>query len=233
MTPAEAMRKLFGLQGNPEWPSRFNLSPGQAILGVRPANGEMIAELNSGPLNICVMQWGLIPGWAKDPEIGRKCFNARGETVAENPSFRAAFRRRRCLIPVSGFYEWAPARGKATGKRPHRISMTDNEPFALAGLWENWTGPDGAQVLSFTVLTRDASPWAAHIHDRMPVLLTADQYDNWLDPSLTEARQVSQLVMPWGGAPLAIEPVSHAVNRVANDGPECLAPRAVQQSLFD
>lgn len=222
MTPAEAMRKLFGLQGNPEWPSRFNLSPGQAILGVRPGNGEMIAELNSGPLNPCVMNWGLIPGWAKDPEIGRKCFNARGETVAEKPSFRAAFRRRRCLIPVSGFYEWAPARGKATGKQPFRISMTDREPFALAGLWENWQGADGSDVDTCTIVTTTASSVVRPVHHRMPVILDKSQFDIWLRGSSDRA---GRLIRPYEGErELETLPVSRAVGNARNEGPELFEP---------
>ena len=216
-SPGEAMARLFGVAMGEHAP-RYNIAPSQGILVARAApDGE------AGAREAAVLRWGLVPSWAKDPDIGNRMINARAETVAEKPSFRAAFRRRRCLVPATGFYEWRVASGP---KQPYHIGMADGGPFAMAGLWEHWTGPDGAAVETCAILTTEANELLRPIHARMPVIVAPGDFDLWLDPELTMPELLAPLLRPFDAAAMAARAVSRHVNNVRNDDPACLEPVA-------
>jgi putative SOS response-associated peptidase YedK len=165
------------------------------------------------------MRWGLIPSWAKEAAIGDKLINARGETVAEKPSFRGPFRRTRCLVPASGFYEWQKT---ASGKVPHFIHLVDDDLFAMAGLYDVWHDPAGEDVRSYTIITTGANAMMAPIHQRMPVILRREDEETWLDPDApTEVLQT--LLRPYDGA-MDAYPVSTRVNRPDQDDPGVIEP---------
>jgi len=165
------------------------------------------------------MRWGLIPYWAKDASISSGTINAMSETAAEKPAFREAIRRRRCLVPADGFYEWK--RVVSGRKQPYSIGMADDGLFAFAGLWDRWKDPAGKVLESCTILTTEANALLKDIHDRMPVILSPDDYDSWLDPGETNPAHVADLLKPFDARLMGVYPVSSAVNSVKNDGPEC------------
>jgi putative SOS response-associated peptidase YedK len=212
-----------------EWAARWNLAPTQEVATVRQDRKEPKRRFG-------LMRWGLIPYWAKDSSIGARAINAVAETAADKPAFREAIRRRRCLIPADGFYEWKQMGPKQ--KQPYNIGMADNGLFAFAGLWDRWKDPAGKVIESCTILTTEANALLKDIHDRMPVILHAEDYDRWLDPGITDPQRVSDLLRPFDARLMRTYPVSTAVNRVENDGPECaeeVAPipdRPGQASLF-
>jgi len=165
------------------------------------------------------LRWGLIPLWARDLKIGAKMINARAETLLEKPADKACFKRRRCLIPASGFYEWKQGLPKA--KQPYHIHRQDNAPFAFAGLWDRWE--KGEQpVESCTIITTEANPLMRPLHDRMPVILSRDQWDIWLDNAVPAEAQ-TELLQPYTENDLVAEPVSTLVNNARNESPECVA----------
>ena len=210
-TNVEALRRLFGFKGAPNLQPRFNLAPTQPAPAIR---------LNAtGERELSMLRWGLIPSWASDPLIGNRMINARAETLAEKPSFRAALKDRRCLILADGFYEW---RKQGPKKQPYFITLADGSPFAMAGLWDRWTARGTTETIeSFTIITTAASPALAAIHDRMPVLLDSRDQEGWLAaPNLAAAQG---LLIPFPGSVSAL-PVSMFVNDPKNDGPACLAP---------
>lgn len=168
---------------------------------------------------LMAMKWGLIPPWAKDPKEGARMNNARGETVAEKPSFRVAFKRRRCLVPMAGFYEWQTT---PAGKIPHYFSMLNAEQFAAAGIWEHWKGPEGAGIDSFAIITTEANAIMAPVHDRMPVILSAEGIDAWLDPVNVDGVGLQQLLVPYPADEMQERAVSPKVNNARNEGPELL-----------
>ncbi len=166
--------------------------------------------------------WGLVPMWADDVKIGNRMINARAETLARNNAFRKAFARRRCIVPADGFYEWRAPEGGGR-KQPYYVHREDGEPLALAGLWERWRGPDGDadDVLhSCTIVTTDANGLLADVHDRMPVVLPASAWDDWLDPDIGDVETLSGLLRPAPDDLLTLRPVDPAVGNVRNDGPE-------------
>jgi len=221
--PASAVASHFGLDAEPELAARFNIAPGQAIVSVRTAEGARIAEPRV---------WGLVPEWAASPAMGQRLINARAETAAEKPAFRAAFRRRRCLIPADGFYEWAPG---TPDKQPYHIAREDGSLFGFAGLWASWRGEGGQVLESCTLLTTAADASLQAIHSRMPVILAAERYAAWLDPALDDAATLQSLLASGGAPRLVARPVGRRVNDVRNDDPECLAPappRAEQVALL-
>lgn len=197
----------------PNLPPRFNIAPSQDVLVVRA--GE------EGGRACVPLRWGLIPGWAKDPAIGYKMINARAETVSEKPSFRAAFRKRRCLIPASGFYEWQTAEGGK--KQPFYIRLADDEPMSFAGLWERWQAPDGELVETCTIITTEANERISTIHHRMPAILAPDDHDLWLgaDPPKEALLDLLRLCSYPADA-FDAYPVSTRVNKPANDEPACI-----------
>ncbi len=204
-SPAEATAALFGVSDVPELKPRFNIAPTQSIAAVR-LDSEESREL-------ALLRWGLVPFWAKDPSIGNRMINARAETVAEKPSFRAAYRKRRCLILADGFYEWHK---EADGKTPYFISLAAGEPFAFAGLWEDWHAKDSDDSLQSTaIITTAANDFMSQLHHRMPVVLQQNSADRWLagdDEVLAEAGESSPAFRAW--------PVDRRVNNARNEGEE-------------
>jgi len=199
-----AIALAFGLAHAPSVRPRYNVAPMQEVPIVRVSA--------SGARELVAVRWGLVPRWAKDPAIGSKMINARGETVATKPSFRTAFRRHRCLIPANGFYEWMPA---ADGrKQPVLIAMKDGDVFAFAGLYERWLTGDGAPLDSCAILTTDANELLRAVHDRMPVIVPPDQYARWLDPAQDGPQA---LVAPYPSGLMTWWPVSSRVNSVRHD----------------
>lgn len=215
-TPIHLLAGQFAAIIDATLPPRFNVAPTQLVAVVR-------IQPESAPpkRHLAALRWGLIPSWADDPAIGNRLINARAETAAEKPAFRAALRRRRCLLPADGFFEWQ-RRGRV--KQPYYIQMADERPFALAGLWEAWEGPNHSSFESCTILTTDANRLMRPIHDRMPVILADDAYDTWLDPALTHTEAIKSLLVPFDPQRMKAHPVSSYVNRPANEGPECIAP---------
>ena len=175
------------------------------------------------------LRWGLIPSWAKDAAIGARMINARGETVAEKPAFRAAFRRRRCLVPMKGFYEWKKT---ASGKMPYYIHLTNEDIFAVAGLYEYWPGRDGAEpVESYTIITTEANDMMAKLHDRMPVILAEKDHAAWLDPKNEGKGTLQALLKPYPPGEMLAYPVSTRVNNPKNDDPELFSPAGSMPDL--
>lgn len=208
--PDEALRQLFDYDGPPSgFEANYNVAPTVLLPVVRQG-----AE---SPRLLSKMRWGLIPSWAKDEAIASKLINARAETVAEKPSFRSAFRRRRCLVPASGFYEWkAPEKGAKGPKQPYMIGFEDKRPFGFAGLWERWEKGE-KPVSTFTIVTTEAAPAIADIHHRMPVILPPEDFDAWLDVEDTSPEDAQALLQPWQGDDLTAWPVSTRVNNVRNN----------------
>jgi putative SOS response-associated peptidase YedK len=170
-------------------------------------------------------RWGLVPGWARDPRVGNRMINARSETVAERPAFRTAFRVRRCLVPADGFYEWAGGPGP---RQPYYIALADGSPFAIAGLWEQWSREGNDVIESCTLLTTRANERVAAVHDRMPVILEAEDYERWLDPALRDPDRLRDMLRPLPAERLALHAVSRRVNDPHHDDPSCVAPVASQ-----
>ncbi len=206
-----------------EWKGapRYNIAPSQRA---------PIIRLEQGLPVVRELRWGLVPSWAKDAKIGNSLVNARAETVAEKPSFRSAFKRRRCLVPADGFYEWQQL-GKL--KQPWRFVRPDDRPFVFAGLWESWRDPSepGAEPLeSFTVITTEPNAVAAPVHDRMPVILDGESIRRWLDKE-TSPDSLAALLRPCPDADLTRYTVSPLVGSPKNDLPQCIAPLPVQMGL--
>ena len=220
----EAIRALFGYGEQPNFPPRYNVAPTQPIPVVRLADGKRAFAL---------MRWGMIPSWVKDPKTFALLINARGESVLDKPAFRNAMRRRRCLIPTDGFYEWQvreKAGEKAGGpKRPYfvrakRDARGNAPPLAFAGLYETWTGPNGEELDTAAIITTAANRTLAALHDRMPVFVPPEAFDLWLDCANVEADVAAALIRPADEALLEAYEVSPAVNRVANDSAALIAP---------
>jgi putative SOS response-associated peptidase YedK len=211
-TAPEAIRRLFGYPEQPNFPARYNVAPTQPI---------PIVRLQTGARHFALVRWGLLPSWVKDPKGFSLVINARGESALDKPAFRNAMRRRRCLVPADGFYEW-----KRTGdaKQPYFIRLRGGAPFAFAGLWETWTGPNGEEMETAAIVTTAASRSIAAIHDRMPVMLTPDAFDMWLDCDRVDATTATALIAPVRDELIEAHPVSRAVNKVDNDNPDLIAP---------
>jgi putative SOS response-associated peptidase YedK len=206
-SPGEVIAGYFGLDEVPDYPPRYNIAPTMDALVVR--------ETAEGEREAVMLRWGLIPAWAKDPAIGSRMINARAEAVADKPAFRAAFRRRRCLVPADGFYEWHAVAGGR--KQPYFIRLASGAPLGLAGLWETWRGPAGDAIATFTIVTTTANEALAALHDRMPVVIAPADYDEWLS-----SPNPSALLVPWAGEPFELRPVGTRVNSVRNDSRDLL-----------
>jgi putative SOS response-associated peptidase YedK len=193
----------------------FNIAPSQPIAVIA----------NNQPDKLDFFKWGLVPSWAKDPSIGNRMINARAESLAEKPSFRTAFRRRRCLVLADGFYEWRKDPG-GKSKTPMYIRMENGAPFAFAGLWEAWNSPDGSLLLTAAIITTSPNSLMASIHDRMPVILPPESYSAWLDPSERPPAELQPLLQPYPEALMNAYPVSRLVNSPQNDLPDCILPLA-------
>ena len=201
-SPAEAAAALFGVDHAPEVEARYNIAPTQFIAAVREGgNGRELRML----------RWGLVPFWAKDPSIGNRMINARAETVAKKPAFRAAYRKRRCLVLADGFYEW---RKEAGGKTPYFISAEDGEPLAFAGLWESWRDEDKDETLeTATIITMAANPFMEQLHHRMPVLLRSSGAERWLGKEQSDPVSAAA-----DAPPVQAWPVARTVNNPRNEG---------------
>jgi len=212
-TPASELVEFFELHAPPVWTPRYNIAPTQSVLAIRAHGDARMPAL---------FRWGLIPNWAKDPAIGSRMINARSETVSDKPSFRSAFRRRRCLVLADGFYEWQATGGAR--KQPWHIERQDGRPFAFAGLWESWDSGEGSAIESCTIITTTPNSRLAEIHDRMPVILDADSYDEWINPEGQDVDRLLELLVPCPDDFLVTHPVSTYVNSPKNEGPECVEP---------
>ena len=207
-----AIAKRFGVaRFLEEVGPRYNIAPTQTVIVVSADGARHLTE----------MRWGLIPSWAKDPAIGNRMINARAETVATKPAFRAALRKRRCLILADGFYEWQPVGRR---KQPVYITLKTREPFSFAGLWESWTSPDREEMKTCTIITTEANELLKPIHDRMPVILVKDAEAIWLDPTMQEPERLLSHLKPYPSDEMEVYPVSAKVNSPANDGPGCIQP---------
>lgn len=196
----------------PDYRPRYNIAPSQPILAARDSDEGRKAAF---------LKWGLIPYWAKDPKMAYKMINARSETVSERPAFRAAFERRRCIIPADGFYEWRKSGGK---KLPVRFRLRDGGVFAFAGLWESWRPPQSDErIYTCTILTTSANEVVQPVHDRMPVILDRDDIDLWLDQSVPGGG-VRHLLKPYDAEKMDVYPVSTRVNSPYHDDPACIEP---------
>jgi putative SOS response-associated peptidase YedK len=207
----ESLARLFGLDEFPEFQPRYNVAPTQAVPVVR-------INQQSGAREAALVRWGLIPSWADDPKIGNRMINARAETAASKPAFRGPFRTRRCLIPADGFYEWKKISSK---KQPYYITMKDGQPFAFAGLWDAWD-KEGEKIESFTILTTSANELLVDLHDRMPVIVNAHDYELWLTPNVKDLDSVQALLQPYSSNAMATQPVSPWVNSPRNDDRKCV-----------
>jgi putative SOS response-associated peptidase YedK len=213
-TPVEKLAEEFGFDSSSiQLPPNYNVAPTQGVAAVLEENGQRQLE---------VLKWGLIPPWADDPQVGSRMINARAETASEKPSFRRAFRERRCLIPADGFYEWKRMNG---GKQPYYIHMKEGRPFAFAGLWESWKEDGGPEIRSCTILTTKPNALAGEIHDRMPVILPTGSYDVWLDRE-SDRDELYGLLAPYPEDEMEAYPVSRFVNSPSNNDPRCIEPAA-------
>jgi putative SOS response-associated peptidase YedK len=214
-TPVRVLATLFDFAETPDLAPRYNIAPTQPIAAVRNTGDNSHREL-------ALLRWGLVPGWADDPKISYSLINARSETAATKPAFRAAFKSRRCLILADGFYEWQK-QGK--DKQPYCIRRKDGKPFAIAGLWESWHPGEEDAVESATILTTSANATMQPIHERMPVILSPSDYGRWLDAK-TPRPELESLLVPFPLDDLSTFPVSKWVNDPKHDDPKCLEPAA-------
>lgn len=213
-TPTKQIADLFDLAEPPPLVPRFNIAPTQSIATIRLDNAHNQREF-------LMMRWGLIPAWAPDAKIGNRLLNARSETVAEKPSFRSAFKHRRCLVLADGFYEWQK---NPEGKQPFYIRMRDDHPFAFAGLWERWIGPDSNAIESCALLTTTANEVMSPIHERMPVILLPEANPAWLDTETSDSKELLPFLVPYPQNDLVAYPVGKMVNSSRNEDPRCVEP---------
>ena len=206
--PDARLAPLFDLDHPTQITPRYNIAPSQTVPIVRVVDDRRRLDL---------ARWGLIPSWAKDTKIGYRTINARGETVFEKPAFRSAARKRRCLMPASGFYEWRKDGPEKTAKTPHWIHLKNGSPFAFAGLWEQWVSPDGEAVDSCSIVTTTANDLVREIHERMPVILPTSAYERWLDPGEVAPERLRSLIAPYPADEMDAHPVSTRVNSPKND----------------
>jgi len=217
----EQMQLAFNLDAAPRIEPRFNIAPTQPV--------PIVTDARPGELTL--VQWGLVPSWSKDPTIGGRMFNARAETASEKPSFRSAFKRRRCLVPATGFYEWQKD-GKL--KKPQYIHLSDQQVFAFAGLWEIWNGPEGEELWSCTILTGEPNEKIKDLHHRMAVILDPEEYDVWLDNDTPKDVLQDLITTPYPSEKMDYYAVSTEVNSARNEGPDLIEPYnpPEQQSLL-
>jgi putative SOS response-associated peptidase YedK len=208
----EAIRALFRYREQPNFPPRYNIAPTQPVPIVRMTEGEK---------HFALVRWGLIPPWVKDPREFSLLINARAETVHDKPAFRNAMKRRRCLFPADGFYEW---KTEGARKRPFVARPRHGGPMAFAGLWENWIGPNGEEVETAAIITTEANSEMGAVHHRAPVIVPPEQFDFWLDCANVSEQEASSLFGRAADGSMEVYEVSSAVNRVANDTSDLLRP---------
>jgi len=213
-SPADAVRALFDYDERPNFPPRYNVAPTQPI---------PIVRLVDDKRSFALVRWGFFPAWVKDPKTFSLLVNARGESVLDKPSFRSAMRRRRCLIPADGFYEWRAARAGAP-KRPYFVRPKSGGPIAFAGLWETWIGPNGEEIDTAAIVTTRANRTLAVVHDRMSVVVEPQAFNLWLDCRNVDATTAAVLIAPAPEDLFECYEISPAVNRVANDSAQLIEP---------
>jgi len=203
---------LFKAEWSSPFKPRYNIAPTQQspVVRISPADNS---------LHIDLLKWGLIPSWAKDASIGNHMINARSETVDQKPSFRTALKHRRCIVPASGFYEWQEVGGK---KHPLYIKLKDSSLMMFAGIWDHWKNPDGEVIESFSILTTVTNELIQPLHDRMPVILTPEDKDIWLDTQVADPEQLKLLFQPYQSDLMEMYQISDLVNSPRNDNPECI-----------
>ena len=216
-SPPAALRQIFGYIEQPNFPPRHNIAPTQPI---------PVVLLENGVRHFRLMRWGLLPAWVEDPREFALLINARSETVLEKPAFRNAIKRRRCLIPADGYYEW---QASGTRKRPHFIHRRDGSPIGLAGLAETWTGPNGEELDTVAIVTAPASPDLAVLHHRVPVTIAPADFDRWLDCSSDDAGAAMALLTAPAAGEFTWHEVSTRVNRAANDDAQLVLPITAEQ----
>ena len=209
-TPPGLLRETFGYAEQPNFPPRYNVAPTQPIPVVR---------LDNGRRSFALVRWGLIPAWVKDPRGFSLLINARAESALDKPAFRNAMRRRRCLVPADGFYEW-----KQDGTRKRPFFAAARQPVAFAGLWEPWIGPNGEEMETACIITTGANRTLRALHDRMPAVVPPQAYDLWLDCANVDAPTAAALLVPAPEDTFAAHEVSTAVNRAANDSAALIEP---------
>ena len=212
-----ALRQLFGYIDQPNFPPRYNVAPTQPI---------PVVIVENGIRHFRLMRWGLWPAWVKDPRKFSLLINARAETVLERPAFKNAIRRRRCLIPADGYYEWQAAGAR---KRPHFIHRRDGAPIGFAGLAETWIGPNGEELDTVAIVTAPASEELAVLHDRVPVTIRPGDFDRWLDCSAEDAESVMALLIAPEAGEFVWHEISTRVNRVANDDAQLILPITAEE----
>jgi putative SOS response-associated peptidase YedK len=224
-TEVTALLKRFSFFGNIEDAAgvipRYNIAPTQAV--------PLIFRDEAG-LKLETMRWGLIPSWAHERGTGNGLVNARGETLAEKPSFREAYRKRRCLVPAAGFFEWKHGFGRT--KTPHYFHRKDGAAFCMAGLWETWIESRNDEVRTFTIVTTDANDVVEPLHHRMPAILDAESDGMWLDPALENTNELQPLLVPYDSDAMTQYPVTPLVNSISHDSRNCVEPAAEQGDLF-
>lgn len=213
----ELLENFFNVQAPPDFPARYNIAPTQQIWIFRGTATE--------GRHLSAVRWGLVPHWAKDLSIGNRMINARCETVHEKPAFRQAIRARRCIVPASGFFDWATT---PTGKSPHYITMRDGSPLAFAGIWDFWKTPEGEVLESCAILTTAANSLVATIHDRMPVILHPSEFELWLDRSVNNPEKLQRLYQSYPAELMQEWVVSTAVNNASHETPETINPIQAQ-----
>ncbi|OXM15873.1 SOS response-associated peptidase [Paenibacillus herberti] len=214
-------RFLIGDTTIPFHSPQYNIAPSQMVLAV----------ISDGKRNrLGELKWGLVPPWAEDPKIGFRMLNARAETAAAKPAFREPLRRKRCLIPADGFYEWQKS---GSDKQPMRITLKSGEPFAMAGLYETWLSPAGEKLSTCTVLTTEPNELMTGIHDRMPVILRPEDEPLWLDHRIQDVAQLQHLLVPYPPAEMRAYPVGREVGNVRHDSPSCIEPLVHSDLLMD
>jgi putative SOS response-associated peptidase YedK len=218
-SPHEAVTRLFDVAAAPDIEPRYNIAPTQYVAAVRETGG---------PREVAMLHWGLVPSWAKDKAIGARMINARAETLTEKPSFRSAFRRRRCLVLADGYYEWQRS---GTVKQPYFIGFADGAPFGMAGLWERWRDPASGEALeSCCLVTTTPAAAVAQVHDRMPVIVPAEAYAEWLDPRNEATDRLGRLLGPCARPDIVARPVSQRVSNARNQGPDLIEQLIVPAS---
>jgi putative SOS response-associated peptidase YedK len=219
-SPPEAVRAYFRYDNEAAFPPRYNIAPSQPVAIVR--------STLTGGRELALVRWGLIPSWVKDPREFRMMINARAETAAGKPSFRASMRHRRCLVPTDGFYEWT---GPAGAKRPFLVRPRAGGPMGMAGIWEDWLGADGSQIETMAILTVAANDAMTVLHDRMPAIIAPEHFDAWLDCRSGSSREIVELLTPAANELLELVEVSRTLNNPRNEGPEVQEPVASQTLL--
>jgi putative SOS response-associated peptidase YedK len=216
-SPPEALRQIFGYVEQPNFPPRHNIAPTQPI---------PVVIFEHGNRHFRLMRWGLLPAWVQDPRKFTLLINARAETVTEKPAFQNAFKRRRCLIPADGYYEWQASEKR---KRPHFIHRSDGHPIGLAGLAETWIGPNGEELDTVAIVTAPASADLAVLHDRVPVTIAPGDFERWLDCRDDNAETVMAFLTAPGEGEFVWHEVSTRVNRVANDDAQLILPITAEE----